>query len=71
MICLEKEREGISGADGSVSPVNTSLLFQMRCHCCGYRYWVRVPREAAVPEYELCPLCGHGDEFRRFIWEVE
>ena len=65
MICLEKERERILGAGGEAS------LFEMECHCCGYRYWVRVPREVEVPEYEICPLCGHGDEFRRFIWEVE
>ena len=38
---------------------------ELECPC-GYHYWVSVFGE---PEWEICPICGLGMEFRLFLKE--
>ncbi len=41
-------------------------IYELQC-LCGYHYWVAVFRE---PEWEICPICGMGMEFRLFLKEA-
>jgi len=38
-------------------------LFKMKCPRCGYSYQYRGDEY----EFEFCPICGCGDEFRKFV----
>ena len=41
-------------------------IYELQCPC-GYYYWLSVPKE---PEWEICPVCGLGMEFRLFLKEA-
>ena len=39
------------------------IIYELQCPC-GYHYWVSAFNE---PEWEMCPICGLGMEFRLFL----
>lgn len=43
-------------------------IYKMKCPQCGYLYKLGLPK-GDKHEIEICTICGHWDEFDKFVVE--